>query len=422
MGRLKPLIHKGLFNAGLVKLTPTMVARYNRCLVSMGHQPTERKVIQVDGIGWSPQVARERRDPYYLHNGPSNPTAIIISPDQYKKPVYVPPFSWLRGAMRQVFEKYHREIIDTTATHVISIDFENGLSSFDGPLDLLLLTSVVAKPDTGNLAEAAVQQRQLVAQFMDGLNCLVTEPRDALIASQSAYGDLRRRRLEMGSVPFDLFSDFYTVAFGGGAVLRGVLDTDLLVLEDKDTYDSVVGAGPTHNAKICYLHDESAKHIDLLREAGMLTLPVDHFRADPKILEDKKDLLLSLSLCDCEGEDWNTCTSSKRKSLLKKHGEKVDPLFFELERYAAALRRGPVAPEPSVALWHFLAEPSERLPPGTREVLWILLTHRDPRNLLELYTHDKNRFLEHYGTWSDAKQQWAADYLAARYVPRMKQP
>ena len=69
----------------------------------------------------------------------------------------------------------------------------------------------------------------------------------------------------------------------------------------------------------------------------------------------------------------------------------------------------------SPELEHFLAEPTDKMPPETTQVLWTLLTRREPRNLLALYAVDKNAFLARYEMWSDKKREWAADYLVERY-------
>jgi len=101
----------------------------------------------------------------------------------------------------------------------------------------------------------------------------------------------------------------------------------------------------------------------------------------------------------------------------KTHTDKIPVIYYELERFVAALRSGITVPEISRELWYYLATPSDGLPPGTREVLWILLTRKEPRNVLEAYTRDKNRFLVWYEALSDVAQKWVAEYLAKHYVP-----
>lgn len=423
MKNVAVLVEHGLMNRGLVPLTETLIERYNACLVSMGFEPTLLTDISVDGVGWSPEVAREKGTAYYLCNDFANPVAIIVSPEQYKKPVFAPVFSWMRGCIRVFFEKHHREIIDITSTDVISIDFENGISEFVGPEDLLLLSEITARPNVDRLTEAAQEQQTLITHVMEGLNCLDTPLRHTLRAHRVTNGDLRRRKCHLEPVTFDLFKDFWTIAFDGAAVLRGVGGRDMLILDSEEMYRSIQTSARADAVDVCYLYDSGHHPFKLLREAGMIELPLAAFQKDPKILEEKKALLLALSLCDAEvGLEWSSLTQTRRKTVMKQYKDKVPQLFGQLERFAAALARGTALPILSEELAHFLMVPSANLPPGTQEVLWVLLTRKDERRILEAYTYDKNRFIANFSRFSSQKQKWVADYLAVHYVPRMSLP
>jgi hypothetical protein len=411
---VEKLIERHLWNAGLVRLTPHLVERYNACLSAMGLPPTALSEIDVDGMGMSPQIAKERGNPYYLCNGLAHPLAIIVSPDQYDKPPYYPIFSWQRSLMRTVFDKNPKSIRDITGTHAIAIDIEDGLSRFEGPEDLLLLTEITAVPHIEELAEAKNEQARLIAEFSDDLNCLRDDLCDAIVRSRDAHGDLRKRKLDMRPIAFDGFDDFYTIAFGGAAVLRHVDGDDLLILENEDILRNV-NRRKLGSAKVFYLYDPEFALFEKLKKSKWVDVPVKRYRKDPKLLQFKRELLLADALCDCDDQvNWRTLTNAARMALMLKHEDKVPAIYSELERFAAALKANRVlnlTPE----LEHFLAEPSEKMSPETQQVLWILLTRREPRNLLSLYTVDKNAFLARYETWSATKQSWAADYLVIRY-------
>ncbi len=409
------LATRDLLNAGLVRLTPHLVTRYNSCLLSAGGTPADGDHIEIDGVGMSPQVAAQRGNPYYLSNGFANPLALIVCPEQYNKPVFYPIFSWQRALMRAFFDKYHRQIIDVTGTHAISVELETGLSTLESPEDLLLLTEITATPHLEEIAAAATRQAELVQEFSKGLSCLEETLCDQIVKSRTAHGDLRKRKISMEPMSFDSFDDFYTVAFGGAAVLRHVDGVDLLVLANEEVYEKLRSKRKKPSAQAFYLYDKEFPLLDVLTAANWISVPLDRYRKDPKILEYQKELLLADALCDCdEGVNWRSLTSAARKALAQKHKEKVPDIYFELERFAAAFRNGKTR-EISKELEIFLAEPSAAQPPQTQEVVWTLLTHREPRNLLALYTVDKNAFLKLYNTWSDAKREWAASYLAERY-------
>lgn len=408
------LIARQLWNAGLVRLTPHLVARYNDCLASLGLPQTALTEIDIDGVGMSPQVAKEIGNPYYLCNGFANPLAIIVSPEQYDKPVYHWIFSWQRTLMRMLFDKNQKPIRDVTGTHAIGIDLEDGLSTFEGPEDLLLLTEITAVPHIEELAQAASEQQKLITNYNDDLSCLKEDVCDAIVMSRKAHGDLRRRTIDMRALTFDSFDDFYTVAFGGAAVLRHVNGENLLIVENEDVFKKI-NRKKLGSAKVFHLNDPDFALFDTLTKAKWVNVPITRYRRDPKLLEFKKELLIADALCDCEEQvNWRALTSAARKSLMLKHREKVPAIYFELERFAAGLKAGRTL-NVSAELEHFLAEPSEKMPPETQQVLWILLTRREPRNLLALYSADKNAFVARYEGWSAAKQEWAADYLVERY-------
>ena len=412
---MQRLIKGELLTAGLVRLTPHLAERYSECLVSMGLPPVETKEgLEIDGIGASPQVAKERGNSHYLCNGLANPLAVIVCPEQYNKPVYFQIFSWERQLMRMFFDKYHREIIDVTGTHSISIELEDGISKFEDPRDLFLMNEITAIPHIEELAEAALRQRELIGEFGQDERCLDEELCDKIIESRKTHGDLRKRKVTMQPMKFDSFDDFYTVAFGGAAVLRRVDGVDILVLENKEEYENI-----RHKKKkgeqIFHLFDPDFRLFNALRKAQWVQVPIEKYRADPKLISFKRELLLADALCDCEEKiNWRTLTATARQALMQRHEDRVPAIYAELERFAARLKRGTI-PELSPDLEHFLAEPSETLPPSTQDVVWTLLVRREPRNLLGLYTVDKNAFLALYEQWSDAKREWAADYLVERY-------
>ena len=235
---MNQLIKKQLLYGGLVPLdTAHLVDRYNTCLKIAGIEPTKLKTIHVDGAGWSPEVAEEREDDHYLCHELANPLAIIVSQEQFKKPVYFPIYSWMRPMLRAIFDRHFREIADITATHGLVLDFENQLESFESPADLLLLTSIVPIPNAGGLSKAAIEQKKIIDSFFEGTNCLDLETRKRVREHREAHGDLRKRRVVIENhSDFRGFQDFYTVAFGGAAVLRGISGQDVLVLEDEKLY------------------------------------------------------------------------------------------------------------------------------------------------------------------------------------------
>ena len=85
------LIDSGLFGGGLALInTPRGVAMYNEALKGLGIEPTGLKTFQIDGIGWSPEISTEKGNRAYLTHGNANQIGIIVTPDQYRKPIHFP--------------------------------------------------------------------------------------------------------------------------------------------------------------------------------------------------------------------------------------------------------------------------------------------------------------------------------------------
>ncbi len=167
---MNKLAEKGLFGDGLIKIfKPSMIERYNRCLEDIGLKPTELQEFRIDGWGWSPEIAQEQGDDFYLsHNGPANPYAIILTPDQEDKPIYFPFHSFDRDLMRIVFRTAYSQIADLTTETVIWIDVDQEITTYKAPQDLLMIDSINLRFNTPErLMKVAKDQRALVRQFYE---------------------------------------------------------------------------------------------------------------------------------------------------------------------------------------------------------------------------------------------------------------
>lgn len=58
---MKKLRNAGLFGGDMVTLSGSLAKRYNECLAMLGVTPTKLKIFSIDGIGWSPELAVEKK-------------------------------------------------------------------------------------------------------------------------------------------------------------------------------------------------------------------------------------------------------------------------------------------------------------------------------------------------------------------------
>ena len=105
---MEKLKEAGLYGGALVPLSGAVAKRYNKCLAMLGVSPTSLNRFSVDAMGWSPEIAEEKKDNYYLNIGEANANAIIISPSQKDMPVHMPSHSFDRDLMNAVFRSLRK--------------------------------------------------------------------------------------------------------------------------------------------------------------------------------------------------------------------------------------------------------------------------------------------------------------------------
>ena len=111
MNKLK---QANLYRSELIPISGKLVERYNKCLVKLGFTETKLTSFSIDGIGWSPEIAEEKNEVYYLNNGEANSHAIIITPLQKGLPIYNSYHSFDKELMRLVFKTHYKKIQNIT--------------------------------------------------------------------------------------------------------------------------------------------------------------------------------------------------------------------------------------------------------------------------------------------------------------------
>ena len=65
---MEKLKEANLYRSELIPINGKLVERYNKCLVKLGFTETKLTSFFIDGIGWSPEIAEEKKDAHYLNN------------------------------------------------------------------------------------------------------------------------------------------------------------------------------------------------------------------------------------------------------------------------------------------------------------------------------------------------------------------
>ena len=418
---MKQLKKAGLFGRGLVHIdSPLLIDRYNRCLHDIGSEQTKLKEFSIDGMGWSPDIADEMGETHYLSHGNSIHHAIILTPKQYRLPVYTPFHSFDRALMTTIFKTSERQIADLTSMSAIWVEIDSESVVYQSPLDLLMIDSIVAQAYTPDrLIAGARQQRELVRQFNSSPEaCLDIRLLEQLVQSKRKYGDLRERSIVIPDIPFGDVRTFYTRAFDGVYVFRDLshrshiiaLEDKKLAQEYKESDDDVFFAG-----------DKGI--IEALAQEGLLEVNPDFYLANPGLLDRMLECITAHVFFEQnpDGQLGSTGSRDLRMQIvdLKNH---LPPVFGEIQRFKRDLERGDTPPEInnySDELFRTLCHPSQSLDSYIRPVVWKLLSTRQPMFILRFYSYDLNRFICEYKKWPARKRKWAVERLSVLYEAKM---
>lgn len=418
MHRLK---EKGLWGVGLVPIrTPAMVKRYNGCLLDIGIKPTELKSFQIDGIGWSPQIAEEKGDDCYLSHGEANQFAILLSPDQEGKPIYAPAHSFDFELMAEVFRVARKQIANLTAETGLWLDIDQQIDHYHSPLDLLMLEGIRVKPTTiDRIIQAAVEQRQLVSQFREDNDLWMDgAARAKLIHSATVYGDLRYKPCIIPEIPFQNVANFYSRAFGGLFLFRdlpGLLgSSNLMILEDARRHDSIIDR---HDW--IFASRDVALYKYLIKRKLAIIDP-EKFRADPQLLASLKENLLADALFRYGDNNYNLAdaTDAQKKRVARDLGPRLPEVYFEIDAFSKRLRDGEAkVSDLSKDLSRLLVRPREELTASLKQVVWMALMKLNPHSVEYLYQYSRLQFYSMYKGWPDERKRWALARLTALGLP-----
>ncbi|MBI1286242.1 MAG: hypothetical protein GC178_01575 [Flavobacteriales bacterium] len=403
------LIESKLFGDRLFYIdSALMQKRYNRCLEDIGIEPTKLKNFHVDGWGWSPEIAKEKDDRFYLSHGLANPFAIIVSPDQKDCPVYMPYHTFDWEIHRRVFENYALQIEDITSLNAIWFELDQNISSYRSPQDLLMMEVVNLKFNVaGDLATAAAEQKKLVGTYLtEPRSWMNAELREQIIASSKKHGDLRYRNLDMPDFPFSNLSSYYTLAFNGMFVFKKTAGgKPILIFEDNS---SEMSGNGNHLHIEFNLEDKS--FIPYLYNLDLLDSETDCFLDHIELLElQLEHMIVSAAMQLDETIPVDKMTRTQRKGLIGKleSASLLDENYFELEMVINKLVNGPDKVRISEKLNQYMLQPHVTTTPEQKTVLWHLISKVQKNNPVLQFAFDKTSFYQEYQTWKPPMQEWA---------------
>lgn len=404
----------GLYQSELIPISGRLVERYNDCLRTLGFVTTSLTSFSIDGIGWSPEVAEEKKDINYLNHGDANPHGILISPLQKGKPVYMPFHTFDRAMMKYVFEKYEEKIKHITLDSAICLDFDQDIDVFYEPLDILKYDYISIQFRLINqLKKRQKEQLKLVEEFHVSTNFIDVDLHAKLLDSAKHYGDLRFRDLELPELRFKTDS-FYTRAFGGVYVLRDFI-APIVVFENLKNYKDAI-KNTTYNVLIYH-----TSHSELLEKLnGHLIVECNLGReVGTKRYNRIKKYFFSQFLKDIDHQEKEILDN---KSLFKSYLNRLDldkrKCVMSVERYLEKIEVSNQYKVKDIVddkLYVAMHKPHSSLEIKHQELIWKLLIEIAPLDVLFLFWYDKQQFYESYENWSPSMQDWVIETIKSGF-------
>lgn len=399
-----------LFRDELIPISGKLVERYNQCLKTLGIAETKLLSFSIDGIGWSPQIAEEKKEIHYLNNGEANPNGIIITPLQKGKPVYVPFHTFDREMMQHIFKTHEDKINDITRDCAICIDFDQYIDAFYEPLDILKYKDIsISFRLINNLDKEQKKQFQLIDSFKQGNNFIDEHLQQQLLDSAKTYGDLRHRNLELSELYFSTDS-FYTAAFGGVYILRDFI-TPIVVFEDEKWHKEAI-KDTSHDVLI--YHISQPELLDKLRDHLIIEYDLDKVVKTPRYERIKK-FMFSQLLMDTQNPikdilDDKVLFKGYLNKMSVENRKKVMSVELYLEKMEVS-NQHKLADIVDVKLFEALQQPHSSLSAKHQDLIWKLLVNISPLDVLFLYWYDKEQFYKNYNDWDESLKDWAIETI-----------
>ncbi|GAA4882603.1 hypothetical protein GCM10023311_00860 [Flaviramulus aquimarinus] len=400
-----------LYRSELIPISGKLVERYNKCLVKLGFTKTKLKTFHIDGIGWSPEIAKEKEDKYYLNNGEANPHGIIISPLQKGKPVYLAFHTFDRDLMKFVFKTHGEKIKDITRDSAICLDFDQGIDAFYEPLDVLKYNTVsIHFHLIDNLEKTQEEQLELVKTFNRDNNFIDETLHQKLLDSAKKHGDLRFRDLDLHELQYTTDS-FYTRSFGGVYILRDFI-TPIVIFEDETWHKEAI---KDTNYEVLIYHIQQTELMVKLRDHVIIEYDLEKV-IKTKRYERIKKFEMSLHLKKTQHPIKDILNDPiLYKSYLNKLDIKSRKKVMSVERYLEKLETSnqyKIADIVDLKLFEALHQPHSSLDAKHQDLIWMLLVNISQKDVLYWYWYDKEAFYDSFEKWNDSLKEWAIETIS----------
>ena len=408
------LIKANLYRSESISISGKLVERYNKCLLKLGFTKTKLKKFSIDGLGWSPEIAEEKGEKFYLNNGEANTHAIIITPKQKGVPVYNPFHSFDAALMKEIFKKHEKNINDITRDSAICVDFDQNIDVFYEALDILKYQDIIVNFHLiDDLEKAKKEQLKLVETFNYENNFIDEKIHQQLLTSAKKYGDLRERNINLDPILFTTDS-FYTKAFGGVYLLRNFI-LPIIIFEDKETYSEAIN-DTTHD--ILMFHIAQPELMQQLKDHVIIECNLKQEATTNRYVRIKKFIFSEL-LKETQHPIKDILNDQLLfKSYLNKIDLKSRKKVMSVERYLDKKKINSDTKIKDIVdekFYFSLHKPHSSLRANHQDLIWSLLINIAPNDVLFQYWYNKEQFYESFKNYDDSLQDWIIETILSGF-------
>jgi hypothetical protein len=271
---------------GLVRLDDALlVDRYRQALEAAGAPATALRHFHVDAAGYSPEVAEELGDPFYLGRHALHAHAVLVSPAQLDAPLVHPSLGFAGDALRAITAKARREVTAITLHEPLLVEVEHAAGRLVGPGELADASHFEIQLRTpGGHVRGSRRLEEMKREFLESRRLWLDDDYIQEMAELAAH--VR----DLGSIPEELAVSrhalgrlpFYTPAFGGAYVVAeqsGSASERVTVLCGEQQAPETIG-----RLELQPLEAETA--LALIQRHQIARLDVTWLRETPEVLTD----------------------------------------------------------------------------------------------------------------------------------------
>lgn len=404
------LVRAGLMYGNLYEVrSPAMVERYNRALDHLIGRTTTLTEFHVDIAGYSPEIADEFNDPYYLNPHGANQMFILLSTDQKSAPLLGSKFSTSRSILRRYMDDNEEALFALTAREAVAGELLDSVFKIDSPDDLLFINQVEVSADT---TQAHVEEAQQLSSRIDRFmaeddawwdDVLIAE----MIELAKRTGNIQRNPVTLENQTFTQ-GNYFTTHLGGVYVFRDAQTPTVIARTEMEGLRDL-------DIKQVLTFDQRREISDWLYNEGLTELIVQRPNQDSAlVIRQKMDFIVATIAAEA-GHDLDGLSRRNMRQLERRYAKDLPPEYdglMEVWRWASMGGRTPKLGPDHPAFFYALRGSAHQ----DRDLVNMLLTDLSRLDFRQLYICHKSLFYETYQSWSEGKKAFVVQFLEEEYA------